>query len=273
MNKVTWLLCVLFVLALAFSYCDGKRQKKISDELDDIIKVERIAIPVKEAGDPQDGSSWRHKEGENKDGHRWKGHHKDGHKNGDKEEDKDEHHWGEHHKEGHHWGGYRHMREYFRHKFANLSMHFVDDSLPPSVYIVLADKGIEVKAIYEAFGNTTAITKVGVRVADKNLVVSTNGNLAVDGVQSSVSEFQPVEFENGSIKKERREKLVVTYGPYQIFMKVHPPFEHNDKNSSYVPHISLFVGVQKSAKVAPSGFIGARISVDPAQYISPETIV
>jgi len=165
------------------------------------------------------------------------------------------------------------MKEYFKQRYGNLTIHFVEDSLPANTYIVLSDKGIEIKATYEIFDNTTAITKVGVRVADKNLVFSANGNLTVDGAQSTLKEFQSVGFEDGSIKKERRGKLVITYGPYQIFTKVHRPWERSDKTSSFVPHIGLHVGVLKSAKVTPTGFIGARMSVDPTQYVTFESIV
>eukprot|EP00026_Physarum_polycephalum_P012315 Phypoly_transcript_12610.p1 GENE.Phypoly_transcript_12610~~Phypoly_transcript_12610.p1 ORF type:complete len:318 (+),score=44.69 Phypoly_transcript_12610:112-1065(+) len=221
-----------------------------------------------------------HKEGDgndkgdgNKEGHHWdrkEGHHWGGHKG--HWEHKEGHHWGGH-KGGHHWGN-KHMKEYFRNKYSNITVHFVENNLPPNVYVVLADKAIEVKALYETVGDTTAITKVGVRVADKNLIVSANENFELDGVQKSLKEFDTVEFENGSIKKERCGKLAVTYGAYQIFIKVHQSFEHEGEDaSSDSTYIRLMVGVQKSAKVTPTGFVGARIAIDPASFISPESIV
>jgi len=253
----------------------------------------------------REGHDWEHKDGHHWGHHRWGhhrwGHHKGGHwgdkgHDGNKEEhhwdgkkehdgNKEEHHWDKnkdhngnnkegHHwdenKEGHHWGS---MREYFREKYGNMSLHFVEDNLAPNVYLVLSDKGIEVQAKYEIFNNTPALTKVGLRVADKHLVVSTNATILLDGVSSTFKEFQDLEFETGSIKKERMGNVVITFGPYQIFVKVDCPYKFQHRDPTYVPQIGLRVGVQKSAKVMATGFVGVRISIDPSQFTTADTIV
>jgi hypothetical protein len=246
----------------------------------------------REHGRGHEVSNWKHnpEEGakeEDKDGHHWEGHNEDGdweHKDedkgdGNKEDDKDGD-WEGHNKEGHHWDGHHggHDSKHHWHKhhghwakeYHDLNMYFVEASLPPNVYIVLSDKGLEVKALYETSGNTTVITKVGVRVADKDVIVSTNENITIDGVQSTFNETT-IELDSGSIKEERG-KLIIEYGAYHLFIKMPCPYMAQ-KYETYVPHIGLRVGVEKSAKVMPAGFVGARISVDPAQFVTFETIV
>jgi hypothetical protein len=145
-------------LHYSFYALDGKKKR------DDIKGIEGAIKPIEVDDSPSKSSSW-HKDGQHrgKGGHRWKGHHRGGHKEGHQggdEHRKEGHHWDGHEKEGHHWGhmkGTRSLRrlidihnvvEYFREKYGNLTVHFVEDSLPPSVYVVLADKGIEVLSHY-----------------------------------------------------------------------------------------------------------------------------
>ena len=90
-----------------------------------------------------------HKEDwKNSKGGHWKGH-EDGHRKGHKDGHGKGHHWGMKGKQG--WG-WRHRTVFTNitewQKYANLTMYFVEDSLPVSVYIVLADKGLEVFCFY-----------------------------------------------------------------------------------------------------------------------------
>jgi len=162
----------------------------------------------------------------------------------------------------HHGSGRGH---YWKTVFANFSMHFLEHDLVPSVYVVLTDKGIQVNAEYEVCGNETALTKVGIQVSDIYVIVYANGNLVVDGQASNISEFTSLEFENGEIIMSHH-FLTVKYGVYSVFMKIKA---HGDK---LCPRVGVLVGVEKSVKATPGGFLGARIAVDPANYLSLESI-
>jgi len=164
-------------------------------------------------------------------------------------------------KHGGHEGG-DHMREEFWKKFENLTIHFVDKNLPPNVYLVLEDKGIQVRAAYEACGGRSVITRVGIQVADKYLTISGSGKISIDGQETEVTE-EGINF--GVAKITGRHHFVhVTYGVYSLFMKV----KHYDECA----HVCAKVGVEQSAKVTPGGFIGKRISVDPFEYVSVSKI-
>jgi len=277
MTKLLCILCLVLIVGLMLPYCEGKKgkEKQHKNKYEEDIKphIDGISKDGDQKGQDKDGKHWKGYEhgkgGEHGEGREhWKGgEHDNGRDHGEGREHGWKHGGWNKHGNGGHQGHYRYMH-------ANLSMHFVEDTLPPNTYVVLADKGIEIKAAYERMGNTTAITKVGVKVADKTVVVSTNGNLAVDGVESDISQFESIEFESGFMKKKHN-ALIVHYGVYRIFMRVHRTSEVSDEREQCehsVPHIGLHVGVEKTAKVTPGGFVGARMAVDPAQYTTPESI-
>jgi len=155
------------------------------------------------------------------------------------------------------------MREHFRQEYGNLTLHFVEESLPANVYLVLSDKAIEITAAYESIGDRTAMTKVGIKVADKKVIIS-KSKLTIDGTETKLKDFEHIGLEHGYIKGERG-KLIISHGAYTVFVKV--PCPKRDDS-----HVGFVVGVEENAKVTPTGFIGARISVDPRKYTTFETI-
>jgi len=174
--------------------------------------------------------------------------------------DKDE----KHDKQGHHedsWHHGHHGKDHWK-MFANMTMQFVDRNLPANTYVVLQDKGIQVRALYEACGDRTVVTKVAIQASDKMIVVSANGKIKVDEDETDISRLQTLKLANDVVKITTKHDrfLRVEYGVYNVFSFVD---EHDE-----CPHVGLSVAVDKNAKVSAKGFVGLRLSVNPTDFVT-----
>jgi len=168
-----------------------------------------------------------------------------------------------HDKKGHHEDSWHHGhgKDHWK-MFANMTMQFVDRNLPANTYLVLEDKGIQVRALYEACGNRTVVTKVAIEASDKKIIVSASGKIQVDEDETDISRLQTLKLANDVVKITTKHDrfLRVEYGVYNVFSTI----DGHDE----CPHVGLGVAVAKNTKVSAMGFIGQRLSVNPTDYVA-----
>jgi len=158
------------------------------------------------------------------------------------------------------WGeGYGSTR-YWK-KYSNLALYHVDKNLPTGTYLVLQDGGLQVKANYDQCKTETIIKKVGLELDGERLILHANGKVSIGGKIISFEMLDTFSFTNAQISVHRKE-MHVKYGVYSVFLKL--------KTEDKCQRIGVKVGVSRDAKVNPSGFIGERIAVNPANYITSD---